>query len=968
MNKIRKRDIKMEGGARFNAIGTKLRNAIKNIAFKPPDLVGFGRKLIQNAAEIKAKVATYFRPKKPVDISAKSQEEIEINNIKKAIAEKVEAGTVTKVEGQAEVVTQALKNPSFLQRIKGFFDTRFNAFIKKPDPESMKIEVETRLKDIDADATRRADEIANRESDAFVRNNAPEIEGARKGLIDTINQWSELFNKALRAVRTRIAPDLDLRIKMRDASRAELTAKNNARDAEIKANRANIAAEKAKIKAEKAEADLDDIRLLGTLKKIRKAEIEAKIARQRAEYAKTKADDAKTRADDAKTKADTAKTRADEAEVDVFNIRAANSKLPLRKAEIDAENARIKAEKADADAEAARLRAEKADADADAARQRVIEAEARLKELQYKGATKARLEKAEAEVKDARAKAEKADADAKKARAEAKKAEAEANAAKLRVEKADADVAAIRNKGDGNIKLDTDTPKRLRTMMEDVKQKFREAWRKTEAFRASVGKFIKALLLILVILGLLAFPFLKIRLPGPYTPPPAGVPPPPPPPPPPKCPPFCPPPPPPPEGETPPPVPVTRPPVPASNWPDFSFNLGGVIIFTLANQPDEDITFQLKPISNNITFNKDTIKFPVEKWDEPIRVSYFCLLETDISQDEIFTDLNTDSRRRYFERDNLVETNNNLQGPTNTQIVRQRERIDYLIDKNETLGQTLARLERERKYEQQFEGGSYVEPVYDDEDYKILEPIVDPMLRKSQIVHEEEREEEKEGRPYEEIVEPIYDSGYESYEGSVIPTMEENYQEGGQQEGYYAYDPIDYNDINYNDLAEEAQIQNLDDNYKCEFQLILAQNLQYIIGVNVELEDLTLVVDPNYLEMDGTNPIGVCYFASSELVNLYQQYTVLETTNRLEDDFNNEYQYQYNQGMDAINQQEEYINAQADLIYENNYQRLLEEEQMRIDDGNFILESLTFEPGMYGGMKYLRKLKNKSRKSSRKIK
>ena len=92
---------------------------------------------------------------------------------------------------------------------------------------------------------------------------------------------------------------------------------------------------------------------------------------------------------------------------------------------------------------------------------------------------------------------------------------------------------------------------------------------------------------------------------------------------------------------------------------------------------------------------------------------------------------------------------------------------------------------------------------------------------------------------------------------------------------------------------------------------------------------------------------------------MYQQYTVLNTTNELEDQANEVANQQYMEAMDAINEQEQYINSSADLIYQNMYENSLYEDNQLIEDGEFISDALDFEP-MFGGSYFLNKFKSKS--------
>jgi hypothetical protein len=186
----------------------------------------------------------------------------------------------------------------------------------------------------------------------------------------------------------------------------------------------------------------------------------------------------------------------------------------------------------------------------------------------------------------------------------------------------------------------------------------------------------------------------------------------------------------------------------------------------------------------------------------------------------------------------------------------------------------------------------------------------------------------------------------------VVPTLGEE-QEGGQEE-QELYDDIE--NLEYEDIAGQAEVEDLGKDYKCQFNLILAQDIDYAVGVNVEIDDPTLVLDPTYVEMDGTNPFGTINITTSELMNMYQQYYVLNTTNTLEDQIIDTANQQYDEGMEAINEQEEYINSNADLVYQYVYDNSLYEDEMLIEDGMFISDALNFDD-MVGGSYFLNKFK-----------
>ena len=94
----------MKGGLRFT--------------FKLKDLSVYAKRIARSASDIKVKVLTYLRPKKPIDISIKAREKAEVQTIKDKIALKVKEGKLTKVEAQKVIVIDLLKRDSFLTKLK----------------------------------------------------------------------------------------------------------------------------------------------------------------------------------------------------------------------------------------------------------------------------------------------------------------------------------------------------------------------------------------------------------------------------------------------------------------------------------------------------------------------------------------------------------------------------------------------------------------------------------------------------------------------------------------------------------------------------------------------------------------------------------------------------------------------------------------------------------------------------------
>jgi hypothetical protein len=96
---------------------------------------------------------------------------------------------------------------------------------------------------------------------------------------------------------------------------------------------------------------------------------------------------------------------------------------------------------------------------------------------------------------------------------------------------------------------------------------------------------------------------------------------------------------------------------------------------------------------------------------------------------------------------------------------------------------------------------------------------------------------------------------------------------------------------------------------------------------------------------------------------MYQQNYVLNTTNQLESQANRIADEEYIQGMNAIRQQEQYLYENSDLVYRNAYENSLYEDELYIEDGEFISNALDFDR-MTGGSYFLNKLKNKNKKLS----
>ena len=425
------------------------------------------------------------------------------------------------------------------------------------------------------------------------------------------------------------------------------------------------------------------------------------------------------------------------------------------------------------------------------------------------------------------------------------------------------------------------------------------------------------------------------------------------------------------------------------NIPTFN---EGYIIFTLTGQPDDDISFQVDTDSDKLELEQNLIKFPVDTWDTPIRIGFSTSLEMDLSGNTIYNRLPIKDKYTILRNTNPGGLKDTIYAPgsleqyypSEEEIMDVDSKLDNLLIRDETYTEAIIDVHKKVSKHNKYSGGS-IEPTYEDSLYKpySYEEIVDYTTIFDDSEHEDRLENQDLVEPtydddtytiYEPIVEPsIYIDSYDNYDvytdyTSIIdPTYEDDWSEyhepvyGGEEP--VAEDTSDINQIidslDYDTLASDIEEQQLSDDYKATIQIICVDSLSYEMGMNVVVEDAsTWLLKPADIIFDESTGSNNIFFFSQNIFNELINLHVATQTQSIQDSFNNTVSnYESNQS-DSIN--EDYA-ADADNAYKEAYNKSMQEQQEKIDAGEYVLDRLKgIQSGGYKS--YYSKLRGRSRR------
>ena len=401
------------------------------------------------------------------------------------------------------------------------------------------------------------------------------------------------------------------------------------------------------------------------------------------------------------------------------------------------------------------------------------------------------------------------------------------------------------------------------------------------------------------------------------------------------------------------------------------FETYGNLMFQLAEEPNETISFQIESLSDNLEFDENIITFPIESWDTPVYINFISTLET--SSENIVGDL--DDKLSALKQEKVIDKRPNIQkgslddySVTPEELNAQRRRLEYLLKPAETIQEALAKINKRVRIrgeivEPTYEGGfeeyrgiveptyydyekeEVVEPVYEESEYTPYEETVYPSEK---IVFEPEEQKIK-----EEIVEPVYEeSQYKPYEEEVVPMLE-----GGQENDY------EVPDLDYEDVANEIDVTQLDDNYKAEIEFILLEDISSEVNIYINVLDSTWAIQPNMITFDYDIPSTNAFFFSQEIFDTLQDLHVEQYANKAEEEFGEYIDDTYESGMNRLDKEEEDLRKQEEEIYDDVYNKTYQQEMSKISDAQYVLNQL----GGYTNPS-ISSLYNRTRKLSRVVK
>jgi len=385
----------------------------------------------------------------------------------------------------------------------------------------------------------------------------------------------------------------------------------------------------------------------------------------------------------------------------------------------------------------------------------------------------------------------------------------------------------------------------------------------------------------------------------------------------------------------------------------------GNIVFQLTEEPSETISFQVSSLSDSLEFDENIVTFPLENWSAPVYLNFISTLET--SPEEIVDDIkeNVSEKLKKLKQEKRVDKRPNISigslddySAKNDEILARKKRLEYMLKPAETIQQALAKINkrvrmRKSLVEPTYDGGyseyrgiveptydtkiseEYVDPTYEDSEYKVLEDKVYPSEK---IIKEEIYE------PIEEIVEPTYeDSEYKEY---IDPTLDGGQEEEEEEEEEESFEEDILPELDYDTIVSRIDETELSDNYKAEIEFILLEEISSEVNIVVSVLDPTWTLKPNMISFDNETTSASSFFFSQEIYMKLQNLYAEQYVNQVEDKFDDYIEDEYETGMNSISEQEEKNRIKEDEVYDDVYDKVYQRELSKIEDSEYILEQL----------------------------
>ena len=894
-------------GGQFRAIRAKPQTSKFGTLKKPTDVKTLKKETQARVSDVLGK------PKKSVlkdtKIEIKKQAETEaarVEALKKAQEAKTRAET-----------SKITASESFLTKLSSVLGIKKSA-LKVKDKETIIADTNAKIKVLQREAIKDAENEATVAKNIKIETNKNILTQKVNDLNNRISTLKNNFFSNINNIFARISPPN----RIRDNASGRID-KIRTRDAEVKAKRLNDSESKNKNNENDATNKTNTAKDNGDINPLTRG-----IRLEDAGPVKKKAKDAE---DDAKNQANKDSTKNEIKEKD-GSIRAKDDARALdtpRKA-LDSDDARIKAKKADDDAKRSKEKDENAKNKSDTEAKKVENAKNDTADL---GGPRKKFDS-----ENVKKKGEDADAEAKRSKdadAESKKKDAEQ---RKKTEEAEAEARRLR---------DTDDSKKVKDDAENQKKKDSDQNKKAKndndgmaKVRDGLSKLSNLLGLIGTVIGITGFPgttpeppktFCQkfpthqncIRCIGPlctggptityeepeppnYTLPPRFSP---------------------------------RPAPKSGNRSPFSApEFGDILIyllFTIQNNPENDISILLEPNDEKIRFIDTQISFPKAEWETTVKIPCYISIP-DLSGNEEFESLPVDEKvatikkkkkKKRVEKDQVSIT---AYYPTKKQIDILETRLRYLLDKSDTdLEKALQKIQENIRIKRQLgiyeskkkEDDTLVEPTLDSSEYDEVKEDVEPTY-----------DDNKYKSIDSDSIEPPYDINPSPKRFEFEPTMvtEGGQGEEGEEEGEEGEEE-----------GEEGEgDEDLPDDYKAYFTMRVIGSVKVKFDIEVLCESVLYQTDPDGVSFTPEITVNEVAVFSSETSNLVKNTFEIDNTIKESEEFNEDINKEYLNEYENILEEREYEDAKANAIYDQTYNRSLDDKNRRIREAEYLRNQL----------------------------
>ena len=177
----------------------------------------------------------------------------------------------------------------------------------------------------------------------------------------------------------------------------------------------------------------------------------------------------------------------------------------------------------------------------------------------------------------------------------------------------------------------------------------------------------------------------------------------------------------------------------------------------------------------------------------------------------------------------------------------------------------------------------------------------------------------------------------------------------------------DYIDqLDYDSLTNEIDHTNLDDSYKAEFEITITSSVSYELGISIQTDDGDWHVSPASVAFDPTTQKNKFYFYSQKLYSYLENAYVTNRASDLSSNFHSNLENYRQTQLKQIQDNYDTQMSRRQEVYDQALKQAEEEHQQKIDQAQEVSDSLE-EIEQQGG-RYLKKLRNRSRKLIRKNK